>query len=117
MKKQLIGFNYKGKKFEIEVNLVPWWYEGIGLMFMKKSSAKILLFRFNKEVRRGIFSFFIPFDFLAVWIDGKGNVLEVRMVKPGENGIKPEKKFKKLIEIPKSKKYEEIIKGLVGENI
>ena len=57
-----------------------------------------------------IFSLFIPFDFLAVWVDKEGKILMVQVVKPGNMSARPKKKFRKLIEIPMTKNYGEIVK-------
>jgi len=115
MKKQLIGFKCKGKKIELEVNRVPWWNEGRGLMFKRKNSAKALLFSFRKPTRMAIHSFFVFFDFLAIWLDDKGEVIELKIIAPGKSGIKPIRKFSKLIEIPLTKNYDEVIQSLVGK--
>lgn len=117
MKKQLIGFNYKGKRIELEVRRVPFWYEGIGLMFTSKKNAKALLFSFKRPTRMSIFSMFIPYDFIAIWLDSSGKVIEFKIVKPGESRIKPKKKFTKLIEIPITKNYDAVTTLIVGEKV
>lgn len=115
MKKKKIFFKYKGKKINLEVSRVPWWYEGIGLMFSKKKKAEALLFSFRKPTRMAIFSLFIPFEFLAVWLDKENKVIEIKVVKRGEINVSPSRKFVKLVEIPVIKKYDGIIKLLVED--
>jgi len=110
MKKKLIGFEKGNKKRNVEVFKVPFWREGIGLMFQKKEKARALLFSYNFSTRMTIFSLFIPFDFLAVWVDKEGKILMVQVVKPGNMSARPKKKFRKLIEIPMTKNYGEIVK-------
>lgn len=113
MKEETVIFSHKNKKFKLKVKKVPWWYKGIGLMFSSSKKASALLFNFKKPTRNTIFSLFIPFEFLAIWIDEKGKVIEKRKVKRGEINIFPLKKFVKLIEIPITTKYDELIKLLV----
>ncbi len=52
-----------------------------------------------------IFSLFIPFKFLAVWLDKDEKIVGVKVVKPGEMSARPKKRFRKLIEIPITKNY------------
>ena len=96
------------KKLDFEVKCVPFWYEGFGLMFKNKKSAKPLLFSFRFLTNMSIFSFFIPFDFLAVWIDKENKIIDVKRVRPGEVGLHPRKRFKKLLEIPMTKNYRSV---------
>lgn len=114
MKKQKIILSYKGKKKVLELYKVPWWKEGIGLMFSNSKNSKALLFSFKKEVRMGIFSLFIPFNFLAIWLDKDKNIIEKKIISRGEIGVKPVNKFKYLIEIPVTEKYDEIL-GFLDE--
>jgi len=104
MEKKLIGFNYEGKRRKIEVYKVPKWFEGIGLMFSRRKKAKILLFEFKKPVKMAIHSYFVFFPFLAIWLDSKNKVLDLKIVKPFKIGVLPSEKFTRLIEIPLSVK-------------
>ncbi len=99
------------KKFSLEVKVVPFWYEGFGLMFKKENNAKPLLFSFSFPTKMTIFSWAIPFDFLAIWIDKENRVVETKVVKPGEVA-KPMERFKKLIELPMTKNYQRAFKFL-----
>ncbi|MCA9487815.1 MAG: DUF192 domain-containing protein [Nanoarchaeota archaeon] len=112
MRKIKIDFKDKKKYSSLTVKKVPWWYEGIGLMFSRKRSAEAMLFSFRKPKRMAIFSLFIPFDFLAVWLDEKNEIIEKRVVSPGEFNVLPSRKFVKLIEIPINGKYDEVLELL-----
>lgn len=114
MKKQKINLNYKNKKIKLEIYKVPWWYEGIGLMFTRKETAKALLFSFKRSTRMSIFSIFIPYDFIAIWLDKNKKIIEIKVVKKGESGVLPSRKFNYLIEVPMTKNYDEVIRFLVG---
>ena len=85
-----------------------------GLMFRKNNAEMILLFNFKKQSREKIHSYFVFFNFLAVWTDNKNNVIEKRIVKPFTLSIKPKKSFYKLVEIPINKKNRKIIHFFVG---
>lgn len=90
-------FNYKKKKFEIEVEECRSFFSKFkGLMFQDES--KPLLFIFKKPTRQAIHSFFcVPF--IAIWFDGN-EVVEAKLIKPWKYFIQPKKKFDKLLEIP-----------------
>lgn len=104
-----LEFNSINNKINFNVRCVPFWYEGIGLMFKTKNNAKPLFFSYSFSSRMGIFSYFIPFDFLAIWVDKNNFVVQTEIVKPKTSSVIPEKKFTKLIEIPVLKEYSEII--------
>jgi len=93
----ILGFDYQGKKMNIEVKKCnDIFSQASGLMFRKKS--KSLLFEFNKKTQMAIHSFFcVPF--IAIWFDGR-DIVEVRKVMPWKISVKPRKKFDKLLEIP-----------------
>jgi len=95
-----LNFKSIKNKIKFNVRIVPFWYEGIGLMFKTKKNAKSLMFSYTFSSRMGIFSYFIPFDFLAVWVDKNNYVIEIKVVRPKTNSVIPKKKFTKLIEIP-----------------
>ncbi len=85
-----------------------------GLMFYTREKAPILLYESNNPKLDGIHSWFVFFDFLAIWVDGNNNVLKIQRIKPFQNYINCKKSWKKLIEVPISKKYDDKIKLLVG---
>lgn len=114
MKNKNIKFNYKGKQFYLNLKVCNWFREGIGLMFSRREKAEALLFEFKKSVNMAIHSWFVFFSFVAIWFDENNKIISVKLVKPFENYILPKNSFKKLIEIPCNKKYEEIISLLVN---
>ena len=116
MKKKLIGLNYRGKKRNVEVDLVPFWFSWLGLMFKRRETAKILIFDFfKKDIRVRFHSLFVFFPFYILWLDKDNKILEFRKVRPFDPCILPSVKFRKIIEIPINKKYDGVIKYLVEE--
>jgi len=104
-KDRVVSFSFDKKEVKLKVRLVPFWYEGFGLMFTKLNTAKSLLFSYKFSSRMTIFSSFIPYEFLAVWVNSRNKIVGMRIVKRGESGIEPGVKFNRLIEIPLSKKF------------
>lgn len=105
-----IVLKYKNKKINLEVKNCKYFFQRIrGLMFCRREKAFALLFDFKKLTRISIHSLFVFFPFIAVWIDDKNRVIEVRKVELWEFRVLPKKKFCKLVEIPFNKKYEEIL--------
>lgn len=86
-----------------------------GLMF-RSSKIGNLLFEFSSEKRRAIHSLFVFFPFLAVWLDSKNRVLDWGIVKPFRFRVVPSMRFRKLIEIPLSKKNRKVVNIVVGKN-
>jgi len=107
----LIGLNYKNKKINLEVHICKWKF--LGLMFARREKAKALLFDFKRLRRISIHSWLVFFDFVAVWLDDKNKIIEVRVVKPFSFSICPKKSFSKLVEIPVNKRYRRQVKLLV----
>ena len=106
--------NFKNKNIEMPVKKVSELGKIIGLMFKKKTTEN-LLFEFNEKTNLRIHSYFVFFDFLAIWLDKNNRVLELKIIKSFTLSVKPKKSFFKLIEIPFNKKNEEIIKSFVGK--
>tara|TARA_Y100000310_G_C20352580_1_gene655093 strand:- start:230 stop:568 length:339 start_codon:yes stop_codon:yes gene_type:complete len=105
---------FKGKSKDIRVKPMGVFQRFIGLMFKSKNCGN-LLFEFSSTARWKIHSFFVFFDFLAVWLDESNNVIEIRRVKPFTTGVTCKRGFKRLVEIPINVKNREIIGFLVGE--
>jgi uncharacterized membrane protein (UPF0127 family) len=105
-----ILLNYKKKKFNLKVRKLKFFGRFIGLMFSKKKNAEALLFDFEKPVNTAIHSWFVFFPFIAVWIDDKNKIFEVKLVKPFFLPISPKRKFVKLVEIPVNKRHNSILK-------
>ena len=110
---ETIGFLFKHKKLEIHVKKLSFIGRYIGLMFSSKTK-KALIFEFKEPSRRAIHSFFVFYDFLAIWLDKNNRVIDAKIVKPFNPFIMPEKPFKKLIEIPINQNYEGITNIIVG---
>lgn len=109
-----VGFRYKGKKVNVSpVEKVSGFGKFRGLMFRRRKNAKALLFDFVRSVRQPIHSFFVFFPFVAVWLDSKNKVVQIRKVNPFNPYVAPKKHFKKLLEIPINEKYSDILGFLV----
>ena len=101
-----ITFTHKKKAVTLKVKNCNTLERIIGLMFTRKEKAKILLFDFHKKTTSPIHSLFV---FIAIWLDEKNEIVAIQKVKPWKIKIKQDKPFTKLIEIPISKKYKDII--------
>jgi len=110
-----IGLKYKGEKINLDLKVCNSFEKFSGLMFTKKENAKALLFNFEKPTKTAIHSYFVFFHFVAIWLDDKDKIIELKFVKPFEFFIAPREPFSKLIEIPINSKYEEVVKLLVED--
>jgi uncharacterized membrane protein (UPF0127 family) len=108
MKKTLL-MEYKGKKIKINAERCNLFGEFKGLMFSKKEKAGILLFDFNIKQKIRIHSLFVFYDFIAVWIDDKNRVIDIKKVSPFRFCVSPKEACFKLVEIPINSKNKEII--------
>lgn len=70
----------------------------IGLMF--KKNPKPIFFKMSKLSNFPIHSYFVRVTFLAIWLDEDDDIIDIKLVKPKTNNIKPSKSFKTLIELP-----------------
>jgi len=104
-----ITFNNKKKLVTLNVKNCNFFKKISGLTFTKKENAEILLFDFKKPTRNPIHSLFVFFDFLAIWINEKDEVIEIKKVNPWKLSVSPKNPFVKLIEIPINKKYKKQI--------
>lgn len=109
-----ISFKYKGKTFRIKAKRCNEFEKAIGLMF-KSRGTKPLLFDFKKPTNLKIHSFFVFFPFVAVWIDGRGKVIEAREIRPFTLAAYPKKSFKRLIEVPGTMKDFMKMRFFVGD--
>ncbi len=107
-----ILLKYKNKKFPLEVKKVNFFGKFIGLMFSRREKALALLFDFEKPTNQAIHSLFVFFPFVAIWLDENEKIVEIMKIPSWKFLIKPKKKFVRLIEIPVSKKYSEVIEFL-----
>jgi len=108
-----IGLNKK--KFEIDLKVCNWFERFSGLMFIQRKKAKALLFDFKEPIRIAIHSYFVFFPFIALWLDDKDRVVDLKTIRPFTLIVYPKKSFYKLVEIPLNKKYEKITKIIVGD--
>lgn len=109
-----VSFNYKNKGFEIGVKNCNLFEKFFGLMFVRRRKAQALLFEFRKPTTMRIHSYFVFFPFIAVWLDDKNKVIEVKKIKPFTFSVSERKSYSKLIEIPINKEYISFTKLLVG---
>ncbi|MBU3906968.1 MAG: DUF192 domain-containing protein [Nanoarchaeota archaeon] len=110
-----INLRYRGKILPVnDVKLVRGVKKAIGLMFKRQGKAQALLFSFKKPTKMAIHSLFVFFPFVAVWADVRGEVQEVKIVKPFTLTIIPKEPFYRLLEIPFNSEYKKIIQILVG---
>ena len=108
--------NFKGNGVEIpNVRQCKGLDMGKGLMFSRREKAKALLFNFKEPTKITIHSFFVFFPFIAIWLDDKDNVLEVKKIKSFVPRISSAKSYSKLIEIPLNRAYADIAKIFVED--
>ena len=110
-----LTLKYKNKSINLEAKKLGFFGRFIGLMFSRRENAQALLFDFKKPARISIHSFFVFYPFLAVWLDKNNKIIEIRKIFSWNLSIKPKKPFVKLIEVPINKKYNKIVKLLVGD--
>jgi len=113
MKKEVL-IRYKKKRIEVIAKDCNFLDKFIGLMFSRRQKAEILMFRFMREQKIDIHSFFVFYSFIAVWLDSRNNVVDLKIVKPFSPYISHKKTAKSLIEIPINNYYSGIIKRLLG---
>lgn len=112
MKKERVFYNCK--KIDIPVMTTSFFGRFKGLMF-KNADTNNLLFEFSRDVSWSIHSFFVKFNFLAVWLDSKNNVVDFKIVRPYCPRVRLSRKYKKLIEIPLNQSNRKIISFFVGK--
>ncbi len=114
MKKTII-INYKNKKIKIIAEECNFLKKFTGLMFSKKEDAKILLFNFRKKQKIRIHSFFVFYPFIAIWLDDKNKVVDLKIVSPFKPCISSKDSAFKLIEIPINNNHKRIVASIVGD--
>ncbi len=113
--KKRVGLKHKGKIIYLNARKCGYFDEAIGLMFKKKENANALLFDFSGRKRLALHSLFVFFPFLAIWLDDKNEILDMKIIKPFFFNVLPKKTFSKVVEIPINFKYSKIVKKLVGK--
>jgi len=108
-----IQIGFRGKKLEIPIKKVSEIGKGVGLMFSLRKNAKALLFEFRNPKKISIHSLFVFFPFIALWLDDKNNVIDMRKIDPFTLNISSRKPYFRLLEIPFNDNYKEIISTLV----
>ena len=97
--------NFKNKVIEIsDIKECKGFNKIIGLMFSRREKAKVLVFNFHKKTKMLIHSFFVFFPFLAVWLDDKNKVMEIKKVRPFTLKTSSTNPYFKLLEIPINKR-------------
>lgn len=102
---------------EINVKKTNFFSKFSGLMF-KSNKTSNLLFEFDEDVKLSIHSCFVFFPFLAIWLDGRNKIIEIKKISPFSLSIRPERAFRKLIELPFNDETMKLMKKLsfsVGE--
>ena len=106
--KKTITINYKKKEIKIIVEDCNAFRKFSGLMFSRKEKTNILLFNFKKKQKIAIHSFFVFYPFIAVWLDEKNNVVDLKIVKPFNLCVSPKESGFKLVEVPINGKNKKI---------
>lgn len=110
-----IELNFNGKKKLIVVDLVPKWFEGIGLMFKSRNYRRRLLFSFGGKARLAIHSLFCFYPFYAIWLDEDMDIIEVRKVAPFKLNVVPRRDYIYLLEVPINKYNFDFLDFVVGD--
>jgi uncharacterized membrane protein (UPF0127 family) len=112
MKKEVI-INYKKKKIKIIAEDCNFLKKFTGLMFSRRKNSRALLFSFKIKQKIIIHSFFVFYPFIAIWLDDKNNIADLKIVKPFSPCIFPKKPTFRLVEIPINDYYRGIEKTLL----
>ncbi|HPD82162.1 MAG TPA: DUF192 domain-containing protein [Candidatus Pacearchaeota archaeon] len=109
-----ISLYYNSKKIKVQnVKKVREFEKITGLMFHRREKCPAMLFEFIHPTNMRIHSLFVFFPFLAVWLDDKNTIVDLKKIKPFELSAKSNKQFYKLLEIPINKKYSNQIKTIL----
>jgi len=117
MVKKTIEFFLNKEPFKLKIKSCNFFEKIRGLMFTRRENAEALLFEFKNPEKIKIHSFFVFFPFLAIWLDDKNQVIDVKKVDKVKFSIFPSRNFSKLIEIPFNKKYNETLKKVFIDDI
>lgn len=115
MKKKRLTIGYKKKKVRLVAEDCGIWRKFSGLMFSRREKAEILLFSFKRKQKVAIHSFFVFYPFIAVWLDEKNRVVDIKVVKPFTSCVYPEKRALSLVEIPINKKNKKIARFFIPD--
>ena len=103
-------FIHKKKRHRVEVKRCGFFGKFLGLTFVDKEDGEALLF---EDLIGGIHSYFVGFDFLAVWLDTRDKVVKIEKVKPWRCYVS--RKGERLLEIPCNARYRKIVGELIGK--
>lgn len=115
MEKKRITIHYKGKRLKLDAEDCNLLQKVTGLMFSIREKAEILLFRFNKKQKIRIHSVFVLYPFIAVWLDDKNRIADMKIVKPFNLSVSPKQPAFSLVEIPLNKKNKKIAEALITD--
>ena len=102
--------NLGGEEIEVKAKGLGVLGQFWGLMFSRREKSRALLFNHQGAIH----SFFVFYKFIILWLDDKNNVLEYQVVKPFQFHVNSKEKYSKFIEIPINRRYNSIVKLLVG---
>ncbi|HVY01803.1 MAG TPA: hypothetical protein VHA12_03505 [Candidatus Nanoarchaeia archaeon] len=105
------SFLHGNKEILLDLRQEKGLMRGIGLIFKTKNTEN-LLFEFRKPSKVAITSLFVFFPFLAVWLNEKKEVIEVRKITPFKLSITPKHDSKYLIEIPLNSSNLKLVESL-----
>ncbi len=100
--------------FNVEVKEAREVGKYLGLMFKTRNTDN-LLFKFKNYKTFGIHSYFVFFEFLAIWLDKHDNIVEYSIVKPFTLFYNSKMPSVKLLELPLNSRNKKIVKFLVGK--
>ncbi len=112
--KKKITINYKGKRLRLDVEDCNLLQKFTGLMFFRREKSKILLFRFKRKQKIKIHSIFVFYPFIVLWLDNKNHIIDIKLVKPFNICVSPNKPAFSLVEIPLNSANEKIEKILIS---
>ncbi len=114
--KKKITIKYKKKRLKITAEDCNLLNKFVGLMFSRREKSRILLFDFKRKQKIKIHSIFVFYSFIALWLDDKSRVVDLKIVRPFTPCVSPKKPVFKLIEIPINNFYKKIIMALLVGN-
>jgi uncharacterized membrane protein (UPF0127 family) len=112
MKKEVI-IKYRNRKIKLIAEDCNFLKKFTGLMFSRRQSSKALLFSFKIKQKIIIHSFFVFYPFIAIWLDNKNNISDLKIVRSFSPYISPKKSTFMLVEIPINDYYRGIVKTLL----
>jgi uncharacterized membrane protein (UPF0127 family) len=103
-----------GRSCSVSVLPVHVFTQFTGLMF-KTRRTPIRLFSYSSSRRVAIHSWFVFFPFLVVWLDGRNQIIEFRVVQPFTSYVLPSRNAVSFLEIPLDGKNQGLVSFIVGK--